>query len=276
MGKMIKITKEAALQAAKEFYETISSSKFPDGKISYTRTMGVNDAKTTVYFTAFAWTKMVALIHEFNDEVAWHGLAKRSEEGGGFVVYDILVYPQEVTGATVNTDQEKYQTWLMQHEDDVFNNIRMQGHSHVNMGTFPSSVDITHQEKILEQLDDSMFYIFMIWNKKMESSVKVYDLANNTLYEGNDVDVRLMDAEIGLNEFINGARAQVTKKVYTYTAGTAASLSERAGAKGAGKNKTTVAGGAYTPPKPPAYGYNYEAFEDDSVWANGGIYGYGG
>ncbi len=265
MGKIIKITEEMAEAAAAEFFKTLKTSKFSDGKINYTKQFGSNDAKTTVFFTATSWMKMVSLINEFNDEVAWHGLARRGDEGNGFIIYDILVYPQEVTGATVNTDQEKYQSWLMRHEDDIFNNIRMQGHSHVNMGTSPSLVDTTHQEKILEQLDDDMFYIFMIWNKKLESNVKVYDLANNTLYEGKDVTVELLDSGAGLNEFIKSAKELVTKKSYASTS-VIAPLSERGS-----KAKTKPTGGAYTPPVPSDYGY----FEGDSRYV-GGYYGYGG
>jgi len=215
MGKPIKITQEHIDEVRAEFELALSNMKLADGKISYTKTFGSNAEKTVVYFTSDAWTKMIALIQEFSDEVAWHGLARRSNDPVGYVIYDILVYPQEVTGATVNTDQEKYQSWLMAHDDDVFNNIRMQGHSHVNMGTSPSSVDTTHQEKILDQLDDDMFYIFMIWNKRFESNTKVYDLAKNTLYENGDVSVKLLDGGIGLDAFIESAKGMVAKKAYT-------------------------------------------------------------
>ena len=44
------------------------------------------------------------------------------------------------------------------------------GHSHVNMGTSPSSVDLNHQEEILRMLGDNDFYIFMIWNKSFAST----------------------------------------------------------------------------------------------------------
>ena len=83
--------------------------------------------------------------------------------------------------------------WLMNHEDDVFNNIRMQGHSHVNMGVTPSGVDNSLYERILEQLDDEMFYIFLIYNKKGDKTFKIYDLAKNILFETGDVTVKVLD-----------------------------------------------------------------------------------
>ena len=215
MGKPIKITKEHLKEAKREFEEMLSSLKLSDGKISFSKTFGGNEEKTSVYFTSEAWVKMVALIHEFTDEVAWHGLAERSKKPDGYIIYDILVYPQEVSGSTVNTDQEKYQIWLMEHEDEVFNNIRMQGHSHVNMGVTPSAVDTNLYEKILDQLEDSMFYIFMVWNKKFESYTKIYDLQSNILYENDDIEVRLLDTGIGLDSFIANAKDMVSKKSYT-------------------------------------------------------------
>ena len=87
--------------------------------------------------------------------MAW--CAERCEEKDTYLISDILVYPQEVTGSTVTTDQNEYEMWLMKQEDDVFNNIRMQGHSHVNMSTSPSSVDLNLYDGILSQLDSDMF-----------------------------------------------------------------------------------------------------------------------
>lgn len=132
-----------------------------------------------------------------------------------YYITDILVYPQKVTGATVNTDQEKYEMWLMQHEDEVFNNIRMQGHSHVNMGTTPSGVDETHQAKILEQLEDDMFYIFLIWNKSNSKFIKIYDLKKNILFETTDVSVEVLDDGSGIDEFLVDAKKLVEDKPTT-------------------------------------------------------------
>ena len=220
MSKAVKVTPEYLEEVRKEFEEMLASGKFPDGKISFSKTMNGGKDKATIYFTAEAWTKMVVLIQEFDKEVAWHGVATRSENEGlnEYIISDILVYPQEVTGSTVNTDQEKYQDWLMGYDDDVFNNIRMQAHSHVNMGTSPSGVDTTHQEAILSQLDDSMFYIFMIWNKSFKRTIKIYELSKNILFEDGDIDVKIVDAGIGLDEFIKKAKELVKDKVYSYPA----------------------------------------------------------
>ena len=216
MSKIIKMTPEYIEECRRDFETALSSAKLADGKINFTKTFNCGTNKATLYFTAAAWTKMVVLIQEFDKEVAWHGLASRTggEDANEYTIYDILVYPQEVTGATVNTDQEKYQSWLMDCDDEVFNAIRMQGHSHVNMAPSPSGVDLTHQEKILEQLEDDMFYIFLIWNKSYKRNIKIYDLQKNILFEDADVDVKIVDAGLGLDEFIAQAKELVKSKVY--------------------------------------------------------------
>ena len=216
MSKIIKMTEEYREQLKREFAEAILSVRCTDGKMSFTRTFDAINRKANLYFTEKAWEKMWALLREFDKEVAWHGVARRGEgDGDDYYIEDILVYPQEVTGATVNTDQERYQEWLYQFDDDIFNNIRMQGHSHVYMTTTPSGVDITHQEKILEQLDDDMFYIFLIWNKRGEKTIKIFDLAKNTLFETSDVVVQVVEDENGTAKFIREAKEMVKDRVYT-------------------------------------------------------------
>lgn len=217
MSKIIKMTSENLAEIRKDFEEALKGVKLSDGKISFTKTFVNIQRKATLYFTEIAWLKMMTLVREFDKEVAWHGIAKRGNkpEEDSYIISDILVYPQEVTGATVNTDQEKYQMWLMNHDDEVFNNIRMQGHSHVNMGTTPSSVDTSLYDRILEQLDDDMFYIFLIWNKRNEKTIKIYDLAKNVLFETSDVTVEILDDGTGIEHFLKDAKEMVQDKKYT-------------------------------------------------------------
>lgn len=228
MAKLIKMTPEYIKSCKddfqKEFEKAVSNIKVSDGKLQFTRTIGQVDRKATVLFSAKAYLKMTALIREFGDEVAWHGTAYRydDETKDVYIVDDILVYPQVVTGATVNTDQEKYQTWLMSQSDDVFNNIRFQGHSHVNMGVSPSGVDTSHQEKIVEQLEDDMFYIFMIWNKRHDVFSKIYDMKKNIMFESSDVTVDVVSDGERMSEFMKNAKAIVEKRTYqsSYQSGT--------------------------------------------------------
>lgn len=217
MSKRIKMTQELREECFESFKQALDLAKMSDGKINFTKTFDCkDDRKAVLYFTEKAWFKMTLLVQDFSSEVAWHGVAYRGDnpDEDSYYITDILVYPQEVTGSTVDTDQARYESWLLSQEDDVFNNIRMQGHSHVNMGTYPSSVDLTHQGKILEQMEDDMFYIFLIWNKRNERNIKIYDMAKNVLFENSDVSVAMINGNLGLTEFLAEAKREVVPRVY--------------------------------------------------------------
>lgn len=214
MSKIIRMTPEMIAESKRKFEARLQNMNLANGTLTYTETFQPTGQKAVVWFTPDAYTKMIALIQDSDKEVAWHGIAQRLETSGHYVISDILVYPQEVTGATVNTDQEEYERWMMDLEDDVFNNLRMQGHSHVYMDTFASATDLEHQAKIIKQLEGDMFYIFMIWNKKFKFTAKIYDLKINTLFEPGDVSVQMVGASQGLQDFLNEARAMVKTKTY--------------------------------------------------------------
>lgn len=212
--KPIKLTEQQAQRIAEAVLAELQESKLYNGKINVNYSMPSEDAEVRVGFAPMAFAKMMSLVYTFDSEVAWHGTATRTEDG--YYIHDIMVYPQTVTGSTVNTDQEEYQTWLMELDDDVFNRTRMQGHSHVNMGTSPSGVDTTHQEAIIDQLGAEDFYIFMIWNKKMERTIRIFDMAKNAMYEDDDVSIYIGDNDFDMKEFLDEAESNVVKKTYTY------------------------------------------------------------
>ena len=222
MSKIIKITPDVFDGIVEDFKKTLGNLKMSEGRINFTRSFNQIERTAEPRFTEIAWLKMQALIREYDKEVAWHGIAKRGEnpDKDEYIISDILVYPQEVSGATVNTDQAEYQNWLFQLENDVFNNLRMQGHSHVNMGVAPSAVDTTLYEGLLSQLDDTMFYIFLIWNKRGDKMVKIYDLEKNILFETSDVKISIIDDGSGVEALLRDAKTKVKEKVYSYNSST--------------------------------------------------------
>lgn len=217
MSRPLNITDEIANELYEEFNNLIHGTKYiKNGKISFTKTFATKE-KATLYFTELAYLKMKMLIDSSSKEVAWHGLVKRhQQEANAFVVYDILIYPQKVTGVTVETDQEEYQNWLMGHDDDTFNNIRLQGHSHVYMNTTPSSVDMDLYEGIVSQLTDDMFYIFIILNKKGEKTIQIYDFMSNLVFDTEDVLVQVIDGNTGVKRFIEDAKSMIKAECNTY------------------------------------------------------------
>lgn len=189
MARKIRIDSQEIDSAVEKFREAISKESFSDGKLKYELDLGNVDAKAQLVFSEIAYMKMWYLVASCDKEIAWHCTAHRGEGEHEYHVDDVFVYPQIVSGATVNTDQEKYQNWLYSLDDDVFNNLRLQGHSHVNMSTSPSAVDNSLYERLRSQLEGDMFYIFLIWNKRGEHTISIYDYRDNIMFSNNDIEV---------------------------------------------------------------------------------------
>lgn len=215
----IKMTDEIIRDVMQEFYSQASVlGNLQTDKFSFNKSFSkpAKDA-VEVNFTLEAYHEMCALIDHFSTEVAWHGLVKRLDKTH-FQVTKILIYPQKVTGATVNTDQEEYTKWLYALKDEEFNAVRFQGHSHVNMATNPSGVDMQNQWDMINQLNSTDYYIFMIWNKRREYNVRVIDMADNVIYSGSDVKVTI--GALDMKGFLEEAEALVKKPTPVYNYGT--------------------------------------------------------
>lgn len=171
-------------------------------------------ANISVLFTPTAWIKMQLLVSKTDDEIAWHCVVDR-QDPTTFIISDILLYPQTVTGVTVTTDDTEYNKWLMGHPDEIFFRLRGHGHSHVNMGTNPSGTDDNLQNGILTNLKDNDYYIFFIINKKGEMWVNVYDFMSNMIYETKDIDVDILTNDISLTTWITTEKQKFfTKQTY--------------------------------------------------------------
>lgn len=221
MANLIKLTPDIVEEAIAAFKAALGTMRLTEGKIVFNKSLASSQRKARLLFSELAWLKMTALVSEYPSEIGWHGTARRGD-GDAYYVDDIIVYPQNVTGSTVTPDQVAYQDWLMEQPDEVFNNIRFQGHSHVNMGVTPSTVDTAFYDEILSQLDDTMFYIFMVINKRGEKTVRIYDMAKNLYFGTGDVSVEIRNDGVGVEDLLKDADAKVKQVSYqTQTAKTA-------------------------------------------------------
>lgn len=225
MAKIIKMTPELREECRIAFHaeleKALAQTKFADGKLSFTKSFGTVSRKAKIYISEIAWMKMTTLLREFSKEVAWHATAYRIPgDKDEYFIKDVLVYPQTVTAATVDMDEAEYAKWLMEGvmaEDERFDHIFCQMHSHVNMSVFASGTDEQHQQEILSQLRDNDFYIFMIWNKRLEAYMRIFDMEKNILFEKEDIEWCVMDDTIGLAKFLEEAKKIVKEKTYTPT-----------------------------------------------------------
>ena len=122
-----------------------------------------NIPEPTVYITTQAYTKMRMLVDKTTTEIGWYGtVTKVPGLTGVYVIEDIIVYPQKVTGATCEQLDNKMFEFEMSLTTDQVNHKRFHGHSHVNMGTCPSGVDESFYQDLLSQVTD--YFIITITN----------------------------------------------------------------------------------------------------------------
>ena len=204
--KPIFISPEQRTQAMDMFKDYITKlTKCPNGTIDFKTTLNMpvqtNVPKANIFFTQAAYLKTMLYVRDTNTEIAWHGSVTR--EKNNFTIHDVYLYPQIVTGGTVNTVQAEYNKWVEELDDDTFNKMRLQGHSHVNFGATPSGTDREYYNSILNVLNKTDFYIFMIINKSGNEYFEIYDLENNIIYENQDINVNILVTSTGADLYKN-------------------------------------------------------------------------
>lgn len=191
MSRKIKLTNEDIDVLLEQFKRDLTNTRFDSKTVTLTANTELKETqKAKIKFTPEAFCKMRTLITNCEKEIAWHGVVDTPEKNV-YVISDILVYPQEVSGATVTSNDEKYPMWLMQLPDETFNKLRFQGHSHVNFGATPSSTDLNLYDNMLQTLQEDDFYIFFIMNKKSDVWAQIYNLKENIIYETKDIDIEI-------------------------------------------------------------------------------------
>ena len=214
MSKIIRFTDELVEKLRAEFEEEIKKARIADGKFSFNRSFNSVNDRAVLRFTEQAYLKMTALVSNFEKEVAWHCVVNRGEEENEYVVSDILVYPQTVSGVHVDMDVDEYVEWInkgIEDGDDRFFHLHGQGHSHVNMAVSPSPTDLDHQKEILKDIRDNGFYVFMIWNKKDDHNIWIYDIQKNKMFENKDITLLIDEEDNGISKFLRAAR-QIVKE----------------------------------------------------------------
>ena len=174
----------------KELKKPIPDLKNIEQKINETLKIKKNYKKPQIIIEETAILKMRELVKQSDVEIQWHGLVKR--EKNKYRIYDIIVFPQLNSGARTETDEEEFAEWftrLMMNNEELVQDIKMHGHSHVNMQVFSSDIDDEYQKKIIQNLKEDAFYIFLILNKKDEIHPIIYDIEKNLCYTGNEIEI---------------------------------------------------------------------------------------
>ena len=124
-----------------------------------------------------AYEDMRKLIEVHDLEVGWMGVVERLNND--FLLKEILVYPQKQSAAHIETDPEQMYYWYQLIPDDKLKELRFSGHSHVKMKPTPSFTDINDERNTIEEMvrtaKENRFYIFLIINKRLEYTPRIYD-----------------------------------------------------------------------------------------------------
>lgn len=149
----------------------------------------LNKFMPKVYIYDEALNKMNEYIDQSKLEIGWLGCAKRVENN--FLITDVFLFKQEVHATTTEITTEglsEFAMELMQNDEDngleIWNNLRVWGHSHVDMSTSPSMQDEKQIDVFME--NDNDFFIRLIGNKKGELRVDVYDFKVGVCYSELD------------------------------------------------------------------------------------------
>lgn len=210
MSRKIKLDEEEIKLLIGNFESLLRTSSFQEGKVNYQFNFKDTNEKANLFFTCEAWFKIQSLVRDFSGEVQWSGVVEHVDQYS-WLVTDILVFPHEVTSATVTSDQAKYEEWINSLDDDTFNHLRFHGHSHVNFSVSPSSLDMQVRQNVVGQIsphDDEAYYIFIIINKKNEVSGEIYDVKNNMLFGTSDINLQvLINNNLTLDAFLSNAHS---------------------------------------------------------------------
>jgi hypothetical protein len=158
-------------------------SYFNERKSASTKVEVLQASVPRVFIEKEALTKMSVYVDECKEEIGWMGTATR--DGRNITIHDVFLFEQDVHATTTEITPEglsKFAEELLQQEDgmEVWNNLKMWGHSHVNMGITPSGQDNKQMETFKDGGHD--WFIRLIANKKGEMKLDMYDYANSVIY----------------------------------------------------------------------------------------------
>ena len=131
-----------------------------------------------------AMNKMKEYVRQSDLEIGWLGTSRRV--GNVFYIDDVFLFRQEVHATTTEITTEGLNEFAMDllYEEngvEIWNNMKLWGHSHVNMTTSPSGQDDKQIEVFAENAED--FFIRIIANKSGDFRIDLYDFTTGVIYE---------------------------------------------------------------------------------------------
>lgn len=134
----------------------------------------MRDASYNVYILPDARAKMEMYCELCEKEIGWLGFVKKFP-GTGYLITDVVLLKQEVHSTTTEIDPTALLDFWAETPVEKQADIKLWGHSHVNMSPTPSGQDDSQMDYFKDGND---WFIRLITNKKGDMNITVYDYAN--------------------------------------------------------------------------------------------------
>lgn len=160
--------------------------------------------KPTLFISNDAYLKMQEYIAQSDKEIGWLGTCSRQDED--YIINNVYLFDQEVHETTCEITEEglnKFALELMEKPNgmDIWNNICLWGHSHVNMGVLPSSQDNKQLDFFLKNMKEG-FFIRYIGNKRNEIGLKIIDIDKNIILDETEINIKRIMTEEDVNQIM--------------------------------------------------------------------------
>lgn len=160
--------------------------------------------KPNLFISNDAYLKMQEYIEQSKKEIGWLGTCSRQDDD--YIINNVYLFDQEVHETTCEITEEglnKFALELMKTPNgmDIWNNICLWGHSHVNMGVLPSSQDNKQLDFFLKNMKEG-FFIRYIGNKKGEIGLQIVDIDKNIILDEKEISIKRIMSEEDVNQII--------------------------------------------------------------------------
>ena len=161
--------------------------------------------KPTLFINNDAYLKMQEYIAQSKKEIGWLGTCSRQDDD--YIINNVYLFDQEVHETTCEITEEglnKFALELMEKPNgmDIWNNICLWGHSHVNMGVLPSSQDNKQLDFFLKNMKEG-FFIRYIGNKKGEIGLQIVDIDKNIILDEKEISIKRVMAEEDVKQIVS-------------------------------------------------------------------------
>lgn len=181
------------------------------------KTVTFLDNRYELYVLPEARQKMEMYCDLSDGEIGWLAFVEKFDNVG-FLITDCVLLKQEVHSATTEIDPTALLEFWDKTPPEKQSQIKLWGHSHVNMSPTPSGQDDSQMEYFK---DGNPWFIRLITNKKREYHIDIYDYEHGLKIHMDQADLLTYNPEA--SELRKKIEAEIKEKVTQKTYATSSS-----------------------------------------------------